>query len=145
VNARAGDSLAAESADAFYARIFRQLMAIMAALALALTPAVWIRFQRTTGLSFAAGSLIAILNFYWLALTIRSAGEKAESSGGRRGRAGVMLRFMLRYLLIALAAYAIFRGSADSLYGLFAGLSLPVGAILIETGLELLRALRAGI
>ena len=139
------EDVVAETADAFYTRIFRQLIVIMAALALALTPAVWIRCHRITGLSFAAGSLIAMLNFYWLALMIRSAGAKAESSGGRRGRAGVMLRFMLRYLLIAFAAYAIFRGSADSLYGLFAGLSLPVGAILIETGLEFFRVLRAGI
>ena len=134
-----------ETADEFYARVFRSLILIIAALALALTPAVWIRFQRNMGLSFAAGSLIAILNFYWLALTIRAAGVRAESSGGRKGLAGVMMRFILRYVLIALAAYAIFRGSAESLYGLFAGLSLPVGAILIKTVLELCRALRAGI
>jgi ATP synthase I chain len=145
VNAPAEHAVATESAEEFYSRIFRQLMAIMVALALALTPAVWTTFHRRMGLSFAAGSLIAILNFYWLALTIRAAGVKAEVSGGRSGRSGVMLRFMLRYFLIALAAYVIFRSSADSLYGLFAGLSLPVGAILIETVHEIYRALRAGI
>ena len=56
-----------------------------------------------------------------------------------------MLRFCLRYLLIAFAAYVIFKSSADSLYGLFAGLSLPVVAILIEAVLEVYSALRAGI
>lgn len=134
-----------ESAEAFYSRIFRRLMLLMAILAVALTPMAWIRFQAKTGLSFAAGSLIAILNFYWLALTVRAAGKKAELSGGRSGRAGVMLRFFFRYLLIAFAAYVIFRSSADSLYGLFAGLSLPVAAILIEAVLEVYSALRAGI
>lgn len=134
-----------ESADAFYSRIFRRLMLLMAIFALVLTPVAWIRFYTRIGLSFAAGSLIAILNFYWLALTVRAAGKKAESSGGRSGRAGVMLRFFLRYLLIALAAYVIFNGSADSLYGLFAGLSLPVVAILIEAVIEVYSALRAGI
>lgn len=134
-----------ESAEAFYSRIFRRLMLLMAILAVVLTPMAWIRFQPKTGLSFAAGSLIAILNFYWLALTVRAAGKKAELSGGRSGRAGVMLRFFFRYLLIAFAAYVIFRSSADSLYGLFAGLSLPVAAILIEAVLEVYSALRAGI
>lgn len=134
-----------ESGDAFYSRIFRRLMVLMAILAVALTPMAWIRFQAKIGLAFVAGSLIAILNFYWLALTVRAAGERAALSGGRSGRAGVMFRFFLRYLLIALAAYVIFNSSAESLYGLFAGLSLPVAAILIEAVLEVYSALRAGI
>jgi F0F1-type ATP synthase assembly protein I len=134
-----------ESAEAFYTRIFRRLMLLMVILAVVLTPVAWIRYQARTGLSFAAGSLIAILNFYWLALTVRAAGKKAESSGGRSGRASVMLRFLLRYVLIAFAAYAIFKGSADSLYGLFAGLSLPVVAILMEAVFEVYGSLRAGI
>ena len=135
----------AESPDDFYSRIFRRVMLLMVILAVVLTPAAWIRFHTRIGLSFLAGSLIAILNFYWLALTVRAAGAKAEASGGRSGRAGVMFRFVLRYLLIALAAYVIFNSSADSLYGLFAGLSLPVAAILIEAVLEIYAALRAGI
>lgn len=134
-----------ESADAFYSRIYRRLMLIMTALGLAGTTAAWIRFRPPIALGFLAGSIIAMLNFHWLALTIQAAGAKAEASAGQSGRAGVVLRFILRYLLIALAAYAIFRGSADGLYGLFAGLSLPVGAILIEAGHEIYRALRAGI
>ena len=120
-------------------------MITMAVLAIVLTPAAWLRFDSRMGLSFASGSLIAILNFYWLALTVRAAGAKAEASGGRSGSGGVTLRFILRYVLVALAAYVIFKGSADTLYGLFAGLSLPVGAILIETVYQIYRTLRAGI
>lgn len=134
-----------ETADEFYSRIFRRLMITMAALGVLLTPAAWIRFQASIGMSFAAGALISILNFYWLALTVRAAGAKAEASGGRSGRAGVIVRFLLRYLLMALAAYVIFKSSADSLYGLFAGLSLPVAAILIEAVYEIYSVLRAGI
>lgn len=145
MNVDSATQLDGESADHFYSRIFRRVMLLMVVLAVVLTPAAFIRFHTRIGLSFAAGSLIAILNFYWLALTVRAAGAKAEASGGRSGRAGVMLRFILRYLLIALAAYVIFNSSADSLYGLFAGLSLPVAAILIEAVLEVYAALRAGI
>jgi hypothetical protein len=142
---RPAGGIETETADSFYSRIFRRLMLLMAVFAVSLTPVVWIKFHARTGLSFAAGALIAMLNFYWLALTVRAAGAKAEASGGRSGRAGVMVRFLLRYFLIALAAYVIFNSSADSLYGLFAGLSLPVAAILIEAVLEIYSALRAGI
>jgi ATP synthase I subunit len=137
--------LETETAESFYSRVFRRLMVLMAVFAVCLTPVAWIKFHASTGLSFAAGALIAMLNFYWLALTVRSAAEKAEASGGKSGRAGVMVRFLLRYLLIALAAYVIFNSSAESLYGLFAGLSLPVAAILIEAVHEIYSALRAGI
>ena len=133
-----------EAGEAFYSRVFRRIVVMMALLAFLLTPVVWIRFHRRTAVSFAAGALIAMLNFYWLALTVRAFGTRAEASGGRRGSAGIVARFMLRYLLIALAAYVIFNGS-NSLYGLFAGLSLPVAAIMMEAVLEIYSALRAGI
>jgi hypothetical protein len=57
----------------------------------------------------------------------------------------VLLRFVLRYVLIAAAAYAIFKSSDMSLYGLCAGLSLPVGAVLIEAAYAMYGALRRGI
>lgn len=135
----------AEPAEAFYSRVFRRLVVMMVVLAVLLVPAAWIRFSTGTGLSFTAGALIGILNFYWLALAVRALGAKAEESGGRTGRAGVVFRFVLRYLLVALAAYVIFKSTAESLYGLFAGLSLPVAAILMEAVVEIYRALRAGI
>jgi hypothetical protein len=46
---------------------------------------------------------------------------------------------------MALAAYAIFKFSPASLYGLFAGLFLPVGAIMCEAAYELYAALRHGL
>jgi hypothetical protein len=58
---------------------------------------------------------------------------------------GVVTRFLLRYALIAVAAYGIFRSSADSVYGLFVGLFLPVGAILIEAVYATYGALRRGL
>ena len=38
----------------------------------------------------------------------------------------MVLRFLLRYVLMGLAAYVIFTVSPASLYGFFAGLFLPV-------------------
>jgi len=56
-----------------------------------------------------------------------------------------VLRFLLRYFLIALGAYAIFKISRNGLYGLLVGLFLPVGAILMEAGYELYAVLRRGV
>ena len=48
-------------------------------------------------------------------------------------------------LAIALAAYAILRVSKQSLYGMLAGLFLPVAAITCEAAYELYVALRRGL
>jgi hypothetical protein len=64
--------------------------------------------------------------------------------GKKRSAAGVVFTFVLRYVLIAVAAYAIFKGSETSVYGLFVGLSLPVGAILIEAVYVTCGAVRRG-
>ena len=48
----------------------------------------------------------------------------------------MVLRFLLRYVLMALGAYVIFTVSPASLYGLFAGLFLPVAAIACEATYE---------
>ena len=61
-------------------------------------------------------------------LTIRS-GTPASSRG-------IVHRFILRYLLLAFVAFAILTVSRESLYGLFAGLFLPVAAILCEAAYE---------
>ena len=58
---------------------------------------------------------------------------------------GVVLRFLLRYVLMGLAAYAILSVSPASLYGLFAGLFLPVAAIACEAAYEAYVAVARGL
>jgi hypothetical protein len=55
-----------------------------------------------------------------------------------------VLRFLLRYLLMGLSAYAIFTVSRASLYGLLAGLFLPVAGIACEAAYEVYAALARG-
>ncbi len=127
---------------AFYASIHRRLMWMMALLAIVGTAVLWFKFERTMALSFLAGSCIAILNFYWLRRTLEAMADRLQASGERPSAFGVLFRFSLRYVLIAAAAYVIFKSTANSLYGLFAGLFLPVGAILIEAVYEIYRTFR---
>ncbi|HET7871772.1 MAG TPA: ATP synthase subunit I [Terriglobales bacterium] len=130
-------------ADAFYRSVYRRLVGMMLVLAAAVMPVLWIRYRASLALSFLAGSVVAILNFHWLKRTIEAMGEQIVATGAGPSRSSAVGRFMLRYFLIALVAYVILKSSANSLYGLFAGLSLPVAAILIEAAYQLYRALRA--
>ncbi|HJY88383.1 MAG TPA: ATP synthase subunit I [Candidatus Acidoferrales bacterium] len=137
----AGNPLASE--EAFYAEVYRRLVRNMAVLAGVGTGAAWTLYHAPMGLSFFAGGLIAMLNFHWLKRTIEAMGGRLPAR--KRAAWGVVLRFLLRYVLIALAAYVIFRSTTNSLYGFFAGLSLPAVAIVIEALYQTYRALRTGL
>lgn len=95
-------------------------------------------------LGFVGGSAVGFLNFYWLEKVVSGIGELAARSGTRVSSAGVVVRFLLRYFLMAAVAFVILTVSRESLYGLFAGLLLPVAAILCEGGYEACVALLRG-
>ena len=125
--------------------ILRRLSIFMAGLLIAATPLLWVRYGRALALSFVIGGAISIVNFYWLKRVLNGMMEAVAVQGKRRSAGGMVLRFLLRYVLIGVAVYAIFKSSAMSLYGLCAGLSLPVGAVLIEAAYAIYGALRRGI
>ncbi len=135
----------AAASDAFYARVLPRIRRFMIGLALPVAVFVLLRFGWKIGLGFVVGCTIAYVNFYWLKRVVTGLADKVTATGKRPSSAGIVLRFVGRYLLMALAAYAIFKISPASLYGLFAGLFLPVGAIMCEAGYELYAALRHGL
>jgi len=71
--------------------------------------------------------------------------DRVTRTGKPQSGRGVVIRFLLRYLLMALAAYAIFSVSPASLYGLFAGLFLPVAGIACEAVYEIYVAYARGV
>ena len=135
----------AESGDKFYSGAYGRIVHFMLVLGVIATVAVWLRFGATVAAGFVVGCLIALVNFHWLKRVVSALSDRVTATGQRQSSKGVVLRFLLRYFLIALAAYAIFKISSQSLYGLLAGLFLPVGAILMEAVYELYAALRRGV
>ena len=133
------------SPDGFYSGAYERIIRFMLLLGIGATVAVLVRFGMAVAAGFLAGCAIAFLNFHWLKRVVSALADRATASGERQSSQGVVLRFLLRYFLIGLAAYAIFRISRNSLYGLLAGLFLPVGAILMEAIYELYAALRRGV
>jgi hypothetical protein len=140
----APEAIANREAAAFAANTFRRIFVSMVGLLIAATPLLWLRYGRGMALSFMLGGVISLINFYWLKRVLAAMVEAVAVHGKRRSAAGILLRFVLRYVLIGVAAYAIFKSSAMSMYGLCAGLSLPVGAVLIEAAYAVYGALRRG-
>jgi hypothetical protein len=130
--------------EAFYSGALDRISRLMVMLALGLSAAAWWRYGWRIALGFACGSAVAYLNFHWLKRVVIALADRATQSDETQSSQGVVLRFVLRYVLMALGAYVIFTVSRASLYGLFAGLFLPVAAIACEAVYELWVALTRG-
>ena len=127
--------------DAFYGAAANRIRNFMIGLGILLTAAAWWRLGRWTALGFAGGSAIAYLNFHWLKSGVTGLADRITNTGQPQSSRGVVARFLLRYVLMGVAAYAILTGFPASLGGLFAGLFLPVGAIACEAAYEMYAAL----
>jgi small-conductance mechanosensitive channel len=105
----------------------------------------WWRFGWRTTLGLACGCMVAYLNFHWLKRGVEGLADRIVKAGKSQSSRGVVLRFLLRYVLMGLAAYGMLTVSPASLYGLLAGLFLPVAAIACEAAYEAYAALARGL
>jgi hypothetical protein len=120
----------------------------MLAIGLLSTIGLWVAFGLRMGIGFAIGCAISGLNFYWLKRAVNAFADRATqavSDENKRDSRGAATRFLLRYALIGLVAYVIFKSSIVSLSSLMAGLFVPVAAILCEAVYETFIALRRGL
>jgi hypothetical protein len=120
----------------------RRFMFVIGPLAVAL--ALW-KFGILCGIALALGCGIAFVNFYWLKRAISGFADRAAGAATSQSGSGIVARFLLRYILIGIAAYAVLTLSPASLNGLLAGLFLPVAAIACEAAYEVYVALTRGI
>ena len=116
----------------------------MLILAPVLGTAAWMKFGLRAAVGFLLGCIIAYLNFQWLKSGVSGLADRVTNTGKPQSGKGIIARFLLRYVLLGLAAYAILTSFPASLGGLFAGLCLPVGAIGCEAVYELYAALTRG-
>ena len=127
---------APQSNDDFYSRALERIHKFMLAIGLAAVVTAAAAFGWHIGVGFAVGGAVSFLNFYWLKKVVAGVAAATIESGNPASGRGVVHRFLLRYFLMALAAFAILTVSRESLYGFFAGLFLPVAAVLCEAGYE---------
>jgi len=130
--------------ESLYDRAALRIPRFMIVLSLLFTCVSWLRFGWRTALGFACGSAIAYLNFHWLERVVAALADRVTATGEPPSSRGVVGRFLFRYLLMALGGYAIFSFSPASLYGLLAGLFLPVAGIACEAAYELYASFARG-
>jgi|SRR3954454_8209096 hypothetical protein len=128
----------------FFAAAYRRIVCILLALVPCVAVLSWVFFNRKFALGFLIGGAIAILNFLSLRKLVIAFADRVIASGGEQRSSGLVLRFLLRYGLVGVAGYAIFKGSVMSAYGLLAGLAIPAVGIMIEAGYELYGSFRRG-
>lgn len=134
-------SLNQPASDDFYTRSLERIQTFLLVLGIAALVTACIFFRWRIGTGFGLGATIAYLNFHWLKKVVSGLAELTIGSGTPASSRGVVHRFLLRYFLMAIVAFVILTVSRESLYGLFAGLFLPVAAILCEAAYELYAAL----
>ena len=135
---------AATDAEQFYSGAIRRILRILSVLAVALIAPVWMAYGMAPALGFAAGAAASWLNFHSLARGVEGLADRIVNAQSHERGAVVVARFLLRYLLVGIAAYAIFKGSYNAFRGFLVGLCLPVAAILTEAAYEAYAALRRG-
>jgi len=131
----------ADPHEAFFAQALRRISRTMLMGAPVLSMVAWIWLGGRAAAGFFVGCTIAYFNFSRLKRVVAALAERAAQTAEKQSGTAVVLRFLLRYFLMAAAAYVIIERWPASLTGLLAGLFLPVLAVMVEAAHELVFAL----
>src|ERR1700680_5310270 len=91
---------------AFYAGALDRVRRFMMGLSLVSVAAVAWRWDLRHALGLALGCAIAYLNFHWLKRGVSGLADRITKAGKPQSGAGIVVRFLLRYVLLGLAACA---------------------------------------
>lgn len=144
----------------FYAAAERRIWRFQFALAALGIAGAWFLAGRSGAIGFAVGSAVSSVNFLWLKQAVDALANKAVAGANaaavagaekmeasvsepparlvkRRSSSAVIWKFLGRYGLIGIVAYATLRYTAWNVKALLAGLFLFVAAILAEICVEI--------
>jgi hypothetical protein len=113
-------------------------------LAIAVSFALGLKAGWPVALGFLTGAAVAYLNFRWLKSTVVALSDAVTESGREASKPSVVLRFLTRFVLIAVGAYVIFVSYPVAFHGFLGGLLVPVLAILSEAAYVVYLAIRWG-
>jgi len=122
--------------DDFYGRAIPRMLRIMLITSVvALGPAFW--FWGWPGAAgVAAGAAVSYINFRTLVRGVEALGDRIVNRHSRERGWLIILRFLVRYALVGIVAYAIFKGSGIAFRGFLWGLCMPVVAMMAEACVE---------
>src|SRR5208283_3405166 len=124
------------------AQIIPRLLRNMAvAGVLLLVPALWF-YDWAGAIGFAFGAAVSYANFRSLTRGVEGLADRIVNRNSREKGGRIVLRFLVRYGLVAVAAYAIFKSSSLAFRGFLWGLCVPVAALMAEAAWEGYEAFR---
>jgi hypothetical protein len=119
-----------------YERIIpRVLRNMLVASVLLLGPAFWF-YGWAGSIGFAFGAAVSYVNFRSLTRGVEGFADRIVNRNSREKGGWIILRFVVRYGLVGLAAYAIFKSSSLAFRGFLWGLCVPVAALMAEAAWE---------
>jgi hypothetical protein len=109
----------------------RVMRNILIASVLLLGPVFWF-YGWVGAIGFAFGAAVSYVNFYSLKRGVEGLADRVVNRNSREKGGWIVLRFVVRYGLVAIVAYAIFIGSPVAFRGFLWGLCVPVTALMAE-------------
>jgi ATP synthase I chain len=119
-------------------RLLRNILVVSVVL---LAPVFWV-YGWAGAIGFACGAAVSYLNFRALTRGIEGLADRIVNRNSREKGGRIILRFLVRYGLVGVAAYAIFKGSSLAFYGFLWGLCVPAAALMVEAAWEAYLAFR---
>ncbi|HYL67578.1 MAG TPA: ATP synthase subunit I [Candidatus Limnocylindria bacterium] len=129
--------------ETFYAAAERRIEYLTLAIGAAAAIAAWIFWSPKTSAGVAAGAVLSWINYRWMKQGIGALARLSTAQAGAekpRVPASVYLKFLGRYALLIVAAYAILRGFSLPAESFIAGLFAVVAAVLVEMTGQLFRS-----
>ena len=128
--------------DLFYARAIPRMLRIMLVLGFVLLGPVFWFYGWVGAIGVAAGSAVSYMNFRTLIRGVEALGDRIVNRQSKERGWAIVLRFLVRYGLVGIVAYAMFKSSGLAFRGFLWGLCLPVAAMMAEAGVEAYVAFR---
>jgi hypothetical protein len=118
------ESHALTAPEAVERRVWRNIFAVVAIAVVIAALTADLKFM----LGLVLGGGLALLNYKWLHSSLRA----VLATGSQKTPPGTMIKFVVRWLVIAAAAWAANKTGYFDPVAILAGLFAPAGAVMIE-------------
>jgi hypothetical protein len=128
--------------EVFYDTAERRIEYLALGIGAAGTAITWFAWGGKAAAGFASGAILSWINYRWMKQGVGALARlSVAQAGSQRAQvpASVYLKFIGRYALLIVAAYAILRGFKPPAASLLAGFFTIIAAVLVEMVGQLFR------
>jgi hypothetical protein len=136
------DQPANDTETHFVAGAEQRIRRMFAALAVAAEAAMLVLRRWPLAAGFAIGAIVALVSMAHLWRAVQAFTARAAGEGSGEPAAATVMRFLMRFALVTLGAYGVFKISRLAGYGYIGALFLPVAAMTGEAAFEAWFAIR---